>query len=245
MNANIQIILWVVGTGLIGLAALNVAHKSGGGQIAKLAQDTASGHLTGELAAFVFYVGIPFVALIIGVLGLDHMALGLAHTDTFLGFTSLEWLRAIGITLGTTAFVLGVLWLMSRLGNPINPTDEKADAFTPFAILRTALYAEVHWAFYRSLGALLFHDAYWGAALGFGLIGLEWAMHPNFRLRIQSTEGRAQLAVQLVCLITSSALYLGAQNLWLMIAAHALIFALGQRWLFHHKFASEAEALAG
>ena len=219
MSANIQIILWVVGTGLIGLAAVNIAHKS------------RVGHLTEELAAFVFYVGTPFIALIIGVLGLDHMALGLAQPGAILGFTALEWLRGIGITLGTTAFVLGVLWLMSRSGNPINPTPERANVMTPLGILRTALYAEVHWAFYRSLGALLFHDAYWGAALGCGLIGLEWALHPNFRARTQSAEGRAQLAVQLVCLITSSALYLGAQNLWLMIAAHALIFALGQRWL--------------
>jgi hypothetical protein len=231
MSSNLNLLLWVLGTWLIGFAALNVTHKSGAGQIAKLTQATASGLLLAEVAAFIFYVGIPFVALILGVLGLDHMALGQAQPDAVVGFTAIEWLRGLGITLSTTTFVLVVLWLMARSCPSPVPTGEGMGVG---AIIRVALYAEVHWAFYRSLGAQAFNDPYWGAVLGFGLIGLEWMLHPNFRAQAQSTHGRTQLALQLVCLITSSALYLGAQNLWLIIAAHALILAAGQRWLFPH-----------
>jgi hypothetical protein len=42
------------------------------------------------------------------------------------------------------------------------------------------------------------------------------------------------MALQLICLITSSALYLGAQNLWLSIAAQAVLLAAGERWLVTH-----------
>ena len=214
MNANLQLLVWVLGSLLIGRLALTHATQS------------STSHLLGEVAAFIFHIGIPFIALIVGVLGLDHMALGQAQTNAIFGFTTSQWLRSLGITLGTTAFVLVVLWLMARsLPSPISK------GLGPGGILRTALYAEVHWAFYRSLGAQTFNDPYWGAVLGFGLIGLEWVLHPNFRAQTQSTQGRTQLALQGVCLITSSALYLGAQNLWLMIAAHIILIWQGQRIL--------------
>ncbi len=232
MLSNLNLLLWVLGTWLIGFVALHIAYKSNAGQIAKRLRATASGHVLAEVMAFIFYVGIPFAALIFGVLGLDHMALGQAQPAAVIGFTPIEWLRGLGITLGTTLVVLIALWLMARSRPSPVGTGEGMGGVG--AILRIALYAEVHWAFYRSLGAQTFADPYWGAVLGFGLIGLEWALHPNFRAQAQSTHGRAQLALQLICLITSSTLYLGAQNLWLMIAAHALILAAGQRWLFPH-----------
>ena len=233
MNANLQLLVWVLGSLLIGLLALTFAHKSGAGQIARQMQTTASGHLLSEVAAFIFHIGIPFLALILGVLGLDHMALGQAQPDAVFGFTVIEWLRGLGITLGTTLFVLITLWLMARgIPSPVG-TGEGSPVYWRGVggILRAALYAEVLWAFYRSLGTQAFGDLYWGAVLGFGLIGLTWVLHPNFRAQTQSSQGRALLALQLVCLITSSALYLGAQNLWLMIAAHIVLLWQGQRIL--------------
>ena len=233
MNANLQITFWVIGSLLIGLVALHIAHKSGGGQLVRLAQTTLSGHLLAELAAFVFYVGIPFVALIGGIINLNTMTLGQAQPNALLGFNLLEWLRSTGIAAATVLFVLGVMWLMAHAG-PSLLAAASADPLPFSAFVRSALYNEVHWAFYRCLGAQTFADPYWGAVLGFGLIGLEWVLHPHFRLRAQSTEGRAHLALQLVCVITSSALYLGAQNLWLSIVVHILLLALGHRWLLHH-----------
>ena len=97
--------------------------------------------------------------------------------------------------------------------------------------MRDAAYAEVHWTFYRSAGALWFGDLYAGAVLGCVLIGLEWVLHPNFRAQVQSAELRPKLVLQLICLIVSSGLYLGVQNLWLMMAAHVLITAIGSRFL--------------
>ncbi|NJM42281.1 MAG: hypothetical protein HC853_16860, partial [Anaerolineae bacterium] len=119
MSNNLQLLGWVLITLLIGLAALQIAYKSGAGQLARLTQTTASGHLLGELAAFAFHVGIPFVALIFGALGLDHMALGQVQPNTLLGFTPFEWLRGTGITLATALFVLGVIWLMARFPSPV------------------------------------------------------------------------------------------------------------------------------
>ena len=236
MNANLQLLVWVLGSLLIGLVTLNIAYTSGAGQIAKLTQATPSGHLLSEIAAFIFHVGIPFVALIVGVLGLDHMALGQAQPNAILGFTAIEWLRGLGITLGTTLFVLITLWLMARSAFPLlSPSEAAGVGAHPMRgvgdILRAALYAEVLWAFCRSLGTQWFNDSYWGAVLGFGLIGLTWVLHPNFRAQSQLAPGRTQLALQMVCLITSSALYLGAQNLWLMIAAHIVLLWQGQRML--------------
>jgi hypothetical protein len=228
MNANLQLAIWVLGTLLIGLAVRHIAHNSGAGQLAHLAQATAAGHLLSEVVSFLFHVGIPFVALIVGALGLDHMMLGQAQPNTLLGFTALSWLRSTGIALGTTLLVLAVMWLMAH------PRPAPAGEGSGVRAILPALYAEVHWAFYRSLGSQLFSDPYWGAVLGFGLIGLEWVLHPNFRTQAQSAQGRASMALQLICLITSSALYLGAQNLWLSIAAQTVLLAAGERWFVSH-----------
>ena len=97
--------------------------------------------------------------------------------------------------------------------------------------MRNAAYDEVHWAFYRSASALWFGDLYSGAVLGCVLIGFEWVLQPGFRAQIQSAELRPQLVLKLICLIVSSGLYLGVQNLWLMMAAHALILIIGARLL--------------
>ena len=218
----IHLLIWVLGTWLIGTILINLAHRSGAGQLARQVNTTPQGQVLGEVAAFVFHIGIPFLAIIVGVLGLDLMALGRAQPTALLGFTPLNWVRGAGITIGTTLFVLMVLWLMSRGASPpLSAPPSWVD------VLRQAAYAEVHWAFYRSVGALWFGDLYSGAVLGCVLIGLEWALRPGFRAQLQSAEMRAPLILQLITLIVSSALYLGVQNLWLMTAAHIVILWAG------------------
>jgi len=222
----ISLVVWVIGTWLIGILILNAAHRSGAGRLAQQVRTTDEGHLIGEVAIFFFHIGIPFVAIIVGVLGTDLMALGNALPNTVLGFAALEWVRGVGIAVGTLLFVMLVLWLMSRGQSAVHTSKS-----TWATALREAAYNEVHWAFYRSAGALWFGDLYAGAVLGSVLIGLEWVLHPHFRAQVQSAEMRPKLVLQLICLIVSSGLYLGVQNLWLMMAAHVLISVIGSRFL--------------
>ena len=232
---------WVVGTWLIGVIVVNTATRSGAGQLARQIRSTVEGQLIGELAAFMFHIGFPFVAVIVGVLGLDVMALGNAQPSALLGFAALEWVRGVGIAIGIVLFVVLVLWLMTcripmrRVPMRRVETQSESTKIVPLATwstaLRDAAYAEVHWTFYRSAGALWFGDLYAGAVLGCVLIGLEWAVQPGFRAQIQSAEMRPQLVLKLICLIVSSGLYLGTQNLWLMMAAHILILMVGSRFL--------------
>jgi hypothetical protein len=233
MPANFALPLWVAATLLIGYATLQVAYHSGAGRIQHLVQTNPVWHVLAELAAFVFHIGLPFLALISGVIGLDLIALGMPHVDAVLGFAPIDWVRSTGIATGTALFVLAVLWLAGRR-QPL------ANCFTRwesgFALFRIVLFDEVHWVFYRSVGTLLFQDAYWGAVLGFGLIGLEWALHPNFVAAAKSPETRQWLLLRLVCLLVSSALYLGVQNLWLMLLAHWAIRHFGAR-IFSAKLA--------
>ena len=81
-----SLLIWVLGTWLVGALVINLAHRSGAGQLARQVNITAEGHLIGEIAAFMFHIGIPFVAVIVGALGLDVMVLGNVQPNTLLGF---------------------------------------------------------------------------------------------------------------------------------------------------------------
>ena len=67
MSAEIQLLLWVLGTfaiGCIGLIAANSASRGRGSL-----SDTTIGGITAEVSQFVFYIGLPFAAVITGVFG--------------------------------------------------------------------------------------------------------------------------------------------------------------------------------
>ena len=212
------LLVWVAVTLVVGMLAAQLAHRN-------LDVRNMANSLVGEIMLFAYMIGIPFVALILGVVGQDLMGLGRSRPDAILGFVDIEWIGGLArVALAGTA-VCAVLWLMGR--------EQRKNTNPPALLLslRDTLYDEAHWVFCFSAGALAFNDNYWGVLLGIILVVLEWVVHPRFVNRLGIQHGRQRLLIRSLCLLTSGLIYAGPQNLWLMLLADAVIRILGPRLL--------------
>lgn len=217
MTPTLALFLWLAASVTLGLAGC-VALQAGA------LQRSAYGEAGGEVALFVFKIGVPFLAVISGALSLDLLGLG---TDWFdashvAGFEPADWLRGTGAAALAVAFVSAVLWLAGR-----EVAHARLRSAPVLARLRDAAYDQVHWAFYRSPFVLAFGDAYWGAVAGFAVIVAERLIQRRVAPALAGS--RADDLAWLLRLLTSSVLYLATQNLWLMIAADLALRLLAAR----------------
>lgn len=225
MEARVELLIWTALSLLLGVVAVNAAHRAQGGRLIQFAEETAAGALLREVGLFAFRVGLPFGALISGASGIDLMAMGkdLTAPDNILGFPFVDWARGVGQTSLVVSCVLLVLWLAGRVAPGSRPWGVGAMG------IRDAFYHEVHWTFYRAAPALWLGDFYWGVVIGMAPVILEWIAHPDTSFWLATIEGRQVLVVRLACLLTSGFLYLATRNLWLMIAADCVIQVAGSR----------------
>lgn len=178
----------------------------------------------------VYYLGIPFLAAINGLLGAD--LLGISGTDwvegqSIQGFLWEDWTRGVGLA-AAGAIALGGLWSLGRwlsCRTGIRPVT--LWPFTPrWQQLLDVLYYQIHWAFYRSGPILWTGDLYWGVFAGLALILVEVTLNPAFWWSIQAPETAGAPLFQPSLAGFSALLFLATQNLWLSIAAHTILTLL-------------------
>ncbi len=218
MDTRIQLTLGVAASIVIGVVGL-IAYRARGDAYWR---DSGTGSLLAEIALFVYHIGLPFLALIAGSISLDLLGLGTdwSRGDHLAGFTLPQWFTGLAGAAGAVAFVLIAL---AGAKAPRTTTGYDSSGFT---WLRDAIYDEAHWVLYRSPFVLLFDDLFFGALAGLALVGLEWII----RQRIAPRESdRNERMLTLLCALTSALLYITTQNLWLMIGAHIVARAVGQR----------------
>jgi hypothetical protein len=216
MNAEVQLLLWVLAVFAVGCIGLALAKRASRGRGSLW--DTAIGGITAEVLLFAFYIGLPFIAVIVGALSLDLMGLGASWTDGqhIAGFTVDEWTRGAVIAAAVAAFVLMTLRLSSK-GDASGALQHEG----AFVAIRNALYEQVHWAFYRAPFILLMNDAALGVVAGTGFIALEWLAHAFIHRSHMRSPARWWMMV--CCALAGGLLFLLTQNLWLMIAADLVI----------------------
>lgn len=214
MNQSITLVIWAIATLILGIVGAQLSSRN-------LQMRMMAGGLVGELLSFAYHVGIPFAALIFGVLGQDLVGLGRPSPNALLGFDEGAWVAGLmRMALAVTA-IAAILWLMGREQAKV------AAAPSPLISLRDTLYDEAHWVFYFSAGALWLNDAYWGVLMGVSLVVLEMLLHPRLRNQWVTQHGRQQLLLRSLCLLCSGLLYAGPQNLWLMLIGDAVIRLAG------------------
>ena len=186
-----------------------------------------------ELVRLIYYLGIPFMAAVNGLLGAD--LLGINGTDwvegkNVQGFLWEDWARGAGLVMATVLAVVGVWFIGRRFSRRLGLTPVSSSFQSPlWQRLLHVLYDQIHWAFYRSGPILWLDDLYWGAFAGLALVLLEAALNPAHWWKLRSPETAGPPLIRLGVAWVSTLLFLGTQNLWLTTGVHlALAGALGE-----------------
>lgn len=172
-----------------------------------------------EVLRFGFYLGAPFVALLLG--WIDVRAMGLGQVDWAEG---LRW--AIVILLAAWLLLM-VIWLPYLRAT--------ADVFAaPNAHLSFArrivelIYMQAHWAFYRAAMIVFFQgvipDAlYWGAAFGLALIYLEAFTNPRIRRQLARLGEADSVVWNAGQGIINALAFIVTRNFYLLVLIHFLL----------------------
>jgi hypothetical protein len=176
---------------------------------------------------------IPLSFLMRGVLLPRAMGLG--------GLTTSEWFAGVGvgIALGLGAFFLiasgwwycirsvrKLPWEQATSPGSGASVREPAVMASPlptrawWVILWEAIYAEMHWAFYRAGPIVLLDNYYAGVFLGFLVLNLEWWTNPAWRHGWGSVEQRRDVVLRWSLAFVMAIIFLFTRNLWLAIALH-------------------------
>ncbi len=175
-----------------------------------------------QAGRFLFYLGIPYLVLggwprrpFQGLLSLQDMGLvGLGES-----WTVACWLGAAGTGLGIGIGALALLFLARRHANHVPPFPHRPW----WEIVIGVVYLEVHWAFYRAALAILLGDLYWGVFAGLGLVYVEWAVSPSWRLGWRQEPRAAGQWLRAALALVIAVLFLLTQNLWICLAIHSLL----------------------
>ena len=210
---------------------------------------------------FVYYIGLPYIALILGVVpgrylglvGLDRLEAGnslpgsesglLMQLRDYLSLVVLSWLPDLGTVAGLaviTLLFLGVVWagyayfrrtVITGLG--MSPLSLKgASRFVAIQVV----YQAVHWSSYRSAVWLLTDDLYLGVVGGVILVSLEWVLDPGWLERIRHPQRGEVLLVDASVLVATSVMFFFVPNLWLLLPVHGLLATVGRRLLALRKW---------
>jgi len=187
-----------------------------------------------QLLRLLYYIGVPFAALLWGhdavvgrLLGLQRLdlpapsdeAVGAAVAANWLNWSyDVGWTAALGI--GAWA-LLALGWWAYRLA--LATADEGSAVAgsntSGWVLLREAAYHEVHWAFYRN-APILAWGVYWGIWGGLALVALEATLNPALRKGLTDTQRAPAQLLRGALAVVSSVLFLLTQNLWLALALH-------------------------
>jgi hypothetical protein len=157
------------------------------------------------------------------------------------GLTTSEWFAGVGmgIVLGLGAFFLMASgwWYFTRSlrelpWEQVTSSDSEASVGEPavmvalpptqawWVILWEAIYAEIHWAFYRAGPIILLDDYYAGVFLGFLILNLEWWTNPAWRHGWGPAGQRPDVVLRWSLAFVMAIIFLFTRNLWLAIPLH-------------------------
>jgi hypothetical protein len=213
--------IWVLGSMLAYAAATNALWLAERRNL----ELPASSRWLIEPARFLFYIGLPYLALggwprrpFQGLLLLEDLGLvGVGRT-----WSPSRWLEALGAGLVFSLAAAVLLLLAWRSANRAAPGIRLHFPAQPWwAILIDVFYQQVHWAFYRAALAVALVDLYAGVFLGLGGVYAEWALSPFWRAGWRSEREAARQWLRLSLALVTGLLFLWTQNLWVCLAAHA------------------------
>jgi hypothetical protein len=200
----------------------------------------------GRTAEFFYFVGLPYLALLSGLLtprllglkGLEHFALIstsdlslaslLAGVQKAITLMLVEWLVDSGVMIAAglmALIVLGGITLgLARYGIRVGTFQT--------SVVDTVYYC-LHWAFYRAIFWSMTGDLYLGVVLGAGLVILEGGLITW--LQKGQPAQQSPFLMDVIILILTSAIFFYRPNLWLLWPIHLAMVILVKNKLLPKK----------
>jgi hypothetical protein len=201
---------------------------------------------------FGYYVGLPYIALILGVVPGRYLGLVgpgqpqdtlpgsesgfLAQIRDYLSLVILNWLPDMGtvVALGVlTLLFLSLTWFAyARFkgylvsGGDMGPTSPQSG--NRLGVLRV-IYQAVHWSFYRSAVWLLTGDLYLGVMGGIILVVGEWILDVGWVHQARHARAGEFLLIDASLLVATSLIFFFVPNLWLLIPIHWISASVSRR----------------
>lgn len=217
-------LLFILGGLLLDLWPVQVT--SAPGRLRRTLERDAVRFWMGNLPRAGFYLGLPYLALISGALELDALGLGDVPTPrTVAWFLGAGAAGLIGLTAIWTFYLTALGGESLGRGGPLAPETAATRRWGVLTLFPEALYAEAHWAFYRSVPYVIWGDPYWAAAAGAVLVAAETYFNPVRRRGFaRAAEGEGVLFALGVTTVTATA-YAVTGSAWLALPLH-----LALRW---------------
>lgn len=227
------------------LALLSLALGVGGPWLQTRSQfwQTLNEQWPGRAARFVYYVGLPYLVLITGVLssrllglkGLEYFLLidvqaalesgRLAAELQYAGLLMvLEWFvdssSTIGAGLVALTVLAGITLGLARAGVAV--------AGNPGMTAVGVIYYGLHWSFYRAIFWLIAGDLYLGVVWGAALAMMEAMLVA--RLRPDWPGQQSSFLLNSVILVLTATVFYYSPNLWLLWLIQGAMVALVTLW---------------
>lgn len=206
-----------------------------------------------SILRFVYYVGLPYAALILGavparylgLVGLDRLQAAPAPSDAWQFFFQardaiclimLDWLPDMDTMVGLAVVVLilsGMIWLgyshFRRSVAFVTGTDGLVSRKWVGPSIVWIVYQAIHWSFYRSVVWLLTDNLYLGVIGGILLVGGEWLLDPGWAARIRYAPSAEEPLIDASLLFATSVMFFFVPNLWLLVPIHWLLAIVSRR----------------
>jgi hypothetical protein len=195
------------------------------------------GRLAVQLLRLLYFIGWPYAALLTG--SLAPIDLGLTGAGgAVLGWDVADWLRGLSLTLTVGLIVVLPIGLASgQMKRALREAPLGADDRSVGVVLVDALYAEVHWAFYRTAPLILLENVYVAALIGMALVSMEWSVELIRNGLSPAPEERQRWLRRILLLAVSATLFVLTRNLWLLLGLHLALELIWKAWLgrlVHH-----------
>lgn len=219
---RIELAGWIIGS----MALFAIGARLYATRIGAALRASSIGRMTVEGARFVYYLGLPYAALWSGAFAPRDLGLqGSPSPALILGWPPEAWTRAAGhaVALAAPALLAAglLIWQVRRAGG--RPAWALGARHQPIAYsIRDAVYAEVHWSFYRALPIVALADTHWAALAGMALTGLEAILAGRL---VSSETGRARLFEMLLAGLSATYFALTGGNVWMAILAQIAVRA--------------------
>ncbi len=175
-----------------------------------------------EILRLLYYVVVPFTALLLG--WLDIRAFGLGYVDWADG---LRWTIVLALAAWSLLMFVWVPYLRATSHLPVR---FKSETQSWSRRVVEVFYMQAHWAFYRAACILIlssfFKDnpaVYWGTCAGLGLILIEAWADPRVRRQIAQV-GEGELALWSAGqAIVNTLGFAVTRNTWLLALLHLVL----------------------